>query len=105
MSLAPAEPIDFLKTGKQIVYIPDHAKGDIAHPDAEFGFISSWRTWEEEGVKKETIFCRYYLKNEPGKLRTRANGESTSRRNLYPCESVPQFVVDALLWLIEKDRL
>lgn len=105
MTLPPLVPIDTLSRGKQIVYIPDHAKGDITHPDVDFGFITSWNSREENGVREWTVFCRYYRKHEPGKLRTTANSEATNKRDLYNCESVPQYVVDALLWLIEKDRL
>lgn len=62
---------------EQIAYIPDHAEGDIEHPDVEFGFVSSDRG---EGG---SVFCRYWLKGRNGReLRTTANSEATPRGNL-----------------------
>lgn len=99
----PIKPEDAVR-GKQIVYIPSHADGNPGHPDSEFGFItSSGRVNALEGG--DAVFCRYFFNGKAGKIRTTANSESTNLRDLYPCESVPQFVVEALLWLIEKDRL
>jgi len=28
--------------GRNVLYIPEHAHGDINHPDCEVGIISSW---------------------------------------------------------------
>jgi hypothetical protein len=88
-----------MKPGTQIVYVPSHALGNLAHPDCEFGFVTSVKH------KEGTCFCRYWRKHEPGNLRTRANSESTRMEDLQELESVPQFVVDGLLWLIEKGYL
>jgi hypothetical protein len=79
------------KPGTQIAYIPSHAKGDINHPDVEFGFIQYTTT--------DGAFCRYWNKNFMLGLRTTANSELTPFRNLALCDSHPQFEVD---YLIEK---
>lgn len=74
-----------MKPLTQVAYIPTHAKGDIAHPDVEFGFVTS--------LRKNAAFCRYWRKSFPGQLRTLANSELTSLENLVEFESVPQFAV------------
>lgn len=61
----------------QIAYIPDHAEGDINHPDVEFGFVD-----RRSNTNGDKYFCRYWRKGEPGKLRTVANSELTHARNL-----------------------
>lgn len=40
--------------GKQVVYVPNHAYGDISHPDAEYGFVTEDRS--SVGV----VFCRFF---------------------------------------------
>lgn len=67
--------------GDQIAYIPDHANGQIDHPDVEFGFIV------KENPRMENVYvCRYFYydhdKKQLGVLRTKANGENTNVRNL-----------------------
>jgi hypothetical protein len=74
--------------GDQIIYIPDHANGPD-HKDAEFGFVTS--------ITDQYVFCRYWSKHEPDKLRTVANSESTMPYNLIKSESHPQGRIDALL--------
>ena len=80
--------MDF-KRGDQIVYIPLHANGDKAHPDCEFGFVTS--------VRPSGCFCRYWHKGSPGSLRTRANSEYTDKENLEHFRSVSQDLVDTIL--------
>lgn len=43
--------LDEFKRGDQVAYIPDHAYGDIEHPDVEFGFVTS--------VVFGAVFVRY----------------------------------------------
>ncbi len=74
-----------MKPGTQIAYIPTHANGDINHPDVEFGFVTS----EQETAH----FCRYWMKGNPGELRTKANSESTPNDSLVEHVSVPQKTV------------
>lgn len=85
-----------MKKGDQIVYMPDHADGPN-HPDAEFGFIMSL-TPDGKGA-----FCRYWRKGNLGKLRTIANSERTDWRNLSNYQSVPQFVVENTIDMIEDN--
>lgn len=80
-----------MKQGTQIAYIPNHAEGNITHPDVEFGFVSS----ERAGAH----FCRYWRKGHPGELRTLANSELTPTENLIEHESVSQECVEQ--WLAE----
>jgi len=74
-----------MKPGTQVAYIPDHALGDIKHPDVEFGFVTS--------EKNAVHFCRYWKRNELGILRTTANSESTSTDHLVEKDSVSQGVI------------
>ena len=86
-----------MKKGTQIAYIPSHAKGDIEHPDVEFGFVMS----ESRG---SAYFCRYWLKGKPGDLRSVANSELTPSDCLVEHESVNQAFVDAYIQAIEEER-
>ena len=61
------------KRGDQIIYVPDHAHGP-GHKDSEEGFVTS--------VNDEVVFCRYWNKNNDKILRTLANSEATSPRDL-----------------------
>ena len=76
--------------GTQIVF-PTHAKGNLFHPDVEFGFVTS------EGQGGATHFCRYWRKGHPGELRTCANSECTPTELLEKYTSVSQSRVDELL--------
>jgi len=76
------------KRGDQIIYIPNHADGPN-HPDAEPGFVTS--------VKGDSIFCRYWNKHQPNLLRTTANSEATSPRDLVHINSRHQNVIDNIL--------
>lgn len=80
-----------MKTGTQISYIPNHANGDIAHPDVEFGFVTA------QSRTGHNHFCRYWRKGYPGELRTTANSEMTPDANLSIWDSVSQEIVDELL--------
>jgi hypothetical protein len=84
-----------MKAGTQIAYLPDHAAGRINHPDVEFGFVTSER--------KESHFCRYWIKNKPGTLRTTANSELTHNKNLMEWEVVNQEVVDLIIKKMESE--
>lgn len=59
----------------QIAYVPQHAKGDLNHPDVQFGFVTSLH---RDG---ENAFCRYWSKYHSG-LRTLANSELTPIQHL-----------------------
>lgn len=64
----------------QIAYIPLHAEGDIAHPDVQFGFVTSQRG--------PAHFCRYWRKGHPGELRTLSASELTPDEYLVEFKSV-----------------
>lgn len=81
------------RRGMQIAYIPNHAEGDINHPDVEFGFVD----WDmgEPGVR-----CRYWRKGKPGCLRTRFNSELTPRANLILHDSVSEDILRIEMWSV-----
>ena len=85
-----------MRPGTQIAYIPYHAKGDVKHPDVEFGFVVS-----EQG---NCHFCRYWRRGHLGELRTLANSELTPSACLVEHTSVPQGLVDVLLKGISEAR-
>lgn len=91
------EPEETLKPGDQIASIPDHAKGDLHHQDVEFGFVM-----QKPG--RVGIFCRYWIKGQPGQLRTAANSELTPVAYLVKYQSVNQGVVDATMKRIQEER-
>lgn len=74
-----------MKSGDQIAYIPDHAKGML---DIEFGFV-----WAISQYNNEKIFCRYWIIGRPGDLRTVANSELTDLRDLILYQSVPAEII------------
>ena len=88
-----------MKRGDQIAYIPSHAKGDMDHPDVDFGFVTSISPYDNE-----IIFCRYWSKHEKGSLRTTANSEATNLRDLRPHKSVPDEAVTYAIKTIEIER-
>jgi len=55
----------------QIMYMPQHVKGDVDHPDVEIGFIVGI-TYD-----RTEAFCRYFQKGSKTEFRTRANSECT----------------------------
>ena len=77
-----------LCVGKQIVYVPTHAAGDINHPDAEYGFVTSVL----EG--SQIAYCRFFLKNDRNTLRTLSNSEATPIENIVVLEHHKQEVID-----------
>jgi hypothetical protein len=74
--------------GTQIAYIPNHAEGEISHPDVKFGFV----TKHEEGAS--FAICRYWRNGELGTLRTTTTGEATPIENLIEHETVSQSIVE-----------
>ena len=74
--------------GTQIIYVPDHAKGNIEHPDCEMGFVTNADT--HNGF----VFCRYWSKHFLGELRTAANSELTPIANIMIHDSFPQQRID-----------
>jgi hypothetical protein len=60
----------------QVAYIPLHADGNIAHPDVEYGFVTSKRRTDGSYV------VRYWSKTTPKELRTKASGEIMDEENL-----------------------
>ncbi len=82
-----------LKRGTQILYIPEHAAGNEAHPDVQAGFVTS--------VRRQAAFCRYWKENLVD-LRTKSCSERTEFEDLVVKDSVPvQQVVDALMSIEE----
>jgi len=67
---------EVLERGDQVIYVPDHAKGDVTHPDCEKGFVTT-----DQG---EDAFVRYFSKDmdRSDLLRTKANSERTPKRLL-----------------------
>ena len=76
--------------GDQIAYIPNHAAGDIQHPDVEFGFVTSTN-------RNGDCHCRYWRKGQPGVMRTVANSECTPADCMVRRDTVAQSIVDGLL--------
>lgn len=79
-----------LKRGTQIIYIPDHAEGDVAHPHCEEGFVTSVDA--ERGV----AWCRYWRSGEM-QLRTTTCSEMTPISNLRIEDTFPQEVIERTL--------
>jgi hypothetical protein len=79
-------PVYGLKT--QVAYIPNHAEGNLAHPDVQYGFIASAR--RPDG----SYIVRYWSKGHPNELRTKANGEVTDEENLVAHASHTKDMVD-----------
>ena len=86
-----------MKRGRQVIYVPNHANGQVDHPDCEAGFITS--------TDGDYAFCRYWsnhLPHLPLRLRTRANSERTPIANLVIQDTVPQIAVAAALEQIDN---
>lgn len=80
--------------GDQIIYIPNHASGIKQHPDCERGFVTS--------AGEFTVHCRFWHKDKPGILRTRANSEAARVEHIEHSKGyIPQEVVDAWLTIFE----
>ena len=82
---------EILKRGTQIVYVPNHADGDLKHEDCEYGFVIT--------DKGESAFCRYFLKDKS--LRTVANSELTPKDMLIVANHRPQKDIDTWVKNIE----
>jgi len=69
----------------QVAYIPRHAKGDVKHRAAQYGFVTS--------VTEKFVFCRFFFRShvEPGRsLRTTGNSEPVYPDLLIHYEHMPQ---------------
>lgn len=80
--------------GTQIAYLPAHAKGDVNHPDADWGF-----TQEQRG---DLVLCRFWAKDRQhrrqiGDMRTKANAEGVETRYLVPHQHCRQELIDNFL--------
>jgi hypothetical protein len=95
-----------LKVGTQIVYFPSHVREEcgndfdkmIAHPDKQFGFVSSWR--------EETVFCRYWHNHSEryeNTMRTLANSEGCSWRDIEVYNGHSVYEVERLLEMFRAD--
>jgi hypothetical protein len=80
------------KRGDQVARIPDHAD-NIDHPDVEFGFV----TGKAVSYPPNYAFVRYWSKQTPNELRTKANSEATPVENLVKYQSKSQEEIDELL--------
>ena len=78
--------METLKRGTQIIYVPSHAKHVEDHPDCERGFVMT--------DKGDTVFCRYFSRLHHLELRTVANSESTSKRDLVVRDTTDQKNID-----------
>jgi hypothetical protein len=81
-----------MKQGTQIIYVPLHALGELAHPDCVRGFVIS------SAPMGRTVIVRYW---EPGAvgltLRTGPQGEAADSDRLVAMDSCAQEIVDKLL--------
>ena len=85
------------KRGNQIVYIPDHAKGNIDHNDVEYGFITSISPCGE------AAYCRFWNKKPNDRiLRTASNSERVKLKNLKHYKYRKQIDIEMLLNSIER---
>jgi hypothetical protein len=84
-------PQKAFKPSDQVLYVPDHVKDQIDPdnlaaaldiPDVEAGFVTG-------PAGEGSYFCRYWRKDNPGELRTTANSEATSGRDLVAYQIMP----------------
>jgi hypothetical protein len=74
---------ELMPEGTQVVYVPTHAHGDMAHKDCERGWVQ-----RDEGKR---VLCRFFRRNgERLLLRTLANGEFCSRDSLVVQDYIDQ---------------
>jgi hypothetical protein len=83
------------KMGTQIVYVPNHALGNIDHESVEQGFVTA--------VKVDGAFCRFWSRIYPGDLRTTANSEFCKYENLRVLKTKNQEVIESALIKIKED--
>jgi len=81
--------------GKQVVYVPSHAEGNIDHPDCEEGFITS--------TKGRVIFCHFWRAGED-RLRSTLDSEYANAIHLVVKDTRPQTLVDAKLAEVEAQH-
>jgi hypothetical protein len=98
--MTPEEALK-LKPGDQIAYVPEHAGGNLNHPDCEFGFVTSVREHEAGNVD---IYCRYWSKYTPDKLRTLANSEAANARHIVLHHSKSQYLVQEMLEQVQRNQ-
>lgn len=82
--------VEDLKVGTQILYIPNHADGNIFHNDVEYGFVTSI------APSLNIVYCRYFFKNS-NELRTMANSEAASIENIYIGQYCDQSEIDSIV--------
>jgi len=83
-----------MKMGTQVVYIPNHANGNIQHKDVEFGFVTGRSPVLGKLLgREEGCYCRYWSKELPNKPRTLSCSELTPARNLIEHSILPQSVI------------
>jgi len=83
------------KMGTQIVYVPNHALGDINHEAAEKGFVTA--------TKEDGAFCRFWSKDRPKELRTTANSEFCKYENLVVLRTHNPQLIEQTLIQIKED--
>jgi len=84
-----------IQKGSQIAYVPNHAEGNLSHPDVEFGFVTS--------IRDNIAFCRYWSKDSFEILRTKANSEATPLNRIVLHISTAQSNINKLLADIEAE--
>lgn len=91
-------PESKLRVGLQVLYAPAHARDAKGEPMAEhdaieFGFVTAWRLDPITG--NTNVCCRFWMPGKEGReLRTVANGEWCSQRDLFHDVVVAQAEVD-----------
>lgn len=87
-----------LERGTQIIYVPAHANGSVWHCDCERGFVTS--------VSESGVFCRYWSKKVPSKLRTKSNSELTPFGRLVVKDTVsPNEVATQLAKIAAQEEM
>ena len=89
--LVPASR-ELLARGTQVLYVPQHAGGDLLHADVEAGFVTR--------TSVSFAFCRYWRKQDSLQwynLRTKANSEATGFDGLFIVDTVRQDIVNRAL--------
>lgn len=82
----PKEKIKEFKIGEFVIYVPNHANGDILHPDCEEGIVSS--------MNDKFIFVKFYRsKNFNRTIETalKLGAQICDRTNLV---SIKRYMVD-----------
>lgn len=89
------DKMSLLIKGDQVIYVPQHANGDIEHEDCEAGFVTS--------CTETNVFCRFFLSGSD-ELRTKANSELVNSANLVLMSHHPQELIVKLLKAIEMEK-